>query len=285
MCRSLKRRTETRTIKVHKWLVAICFGLAICLLPPRPDLRASETNEDVLDSPLTVSQVVSRMVEMNNRRSEAIQNYTSLRSYHVELHGLIHIHANMEVKMIYQRSGKKDFVILSESGSAFMCNHVLKRLIKAENDASRQGERRQVSITPRNYNFKLAGYKQNAQGKFYVLDVTPKVKRKFLFKGRIWVDARNFAMVRIEGQPAKTLSWWTPKVNFVYQYKKVGEFWFPALNRTVTHVRLLGNSLLTIQYKDYDLTQVRNVNPYTPVRLILSDLMQHSALIPPSPEH
>lgn len=219
---------------------------------------------------------------MNKRRSDALRSYTSTRSYHVELHGLIHIHANMEVKMTYRRPGQKDFTILSQSGSAFMRNHVLKRLIEAEHQASQQSEHRQVSITPQNYNFRLVGYEQNAQGDVYILDVIPKTKRKFLFKGRIWVSGRNYAIVRIAGQPAKTLSWWTPKVNFVYQYKKVGDFWFPALNKTVTHVRIFGRSLLTIQYNDYNLTDVRNFQPFAPVKPLLSDRMHGATLTPPS---
>lgn len=223
------------------------------------------------------------MVQTNKRRAEAVQSYTSVRSYHLELRGLIHIHASMEVKMTYHWPGKKDFTILSESGSAFMRNHVLKRLIEAENDASRQGERSQVSITPQNYNFKLARYEDNAQGDFYVLDAIPKAKRKFLFKGRIWVSGKNFAITRIEGRPAKMLSWWTPKVNFVYRYKKVGEFWFPALNSTVTHVRIFGRSLLTIRYKDYDLTEARHVKASTLVKVLLSDSIHDKTLIPPSP--
>lgn len=225
------------------------------------------------------------MVEMNKRRTQALRTYTSLRSYDLELHGLIHLHARMKVKMTYHYPGDKDFTILSESGSAFMRNHVLKRLIKAEDQASRRGEHRQISITPHNYDFQLAGYEHTAQGDRYILKVTPKAKRKYLFKGRIWVSAQNFAIVRIAGQPAKTLSWWTPKVNFVYRYRKVGDFWFPALNKTVTHVRIFGRSLLMIRYDDYDLTDARNFQPYTPVRLLLSDRMRKTALIPPSPEH
>lgn len=270
---------------MRKWLLGVYFVLAACLFSARPDLRASETNEETLDSPLTVSQVVSRMVETNKRRTEALRGYTSLRSYDLELHGIINLHAKMEVKMTYRYPGGKDFTILSQSGSAFMRNHVLKRLLEAENDASRQSEHRQVSITPQNYNFQLAGYEKDAQGKYYILDVIPKAKRKFLFKGRIWVNGRNFAIVRIEGQPSKMLSWWTPKVDFVYQYKKVGKFWLPALNKTITHVRIFGRSLLTIRYKDYDFTEARNVHPFTPVKLLSSERTHDVTLIPPSPSH
>ncbi|MEJ2007453.1 MAG: hypothetical protein P8Z30_04720 [Acidobacteriota bacterium] len=274
---------KIQTGEMLKWLLAIGLGLVICLFTAQPGLRASEKGGMTLDSPLTASQVVSRMVEMRDHRKEALRSYTSLRTYHLELHGLISLHANMEVKMTYRYPGVKDFTILSQSGSAYVRNHVFKRILKAENLNSHQSEKRHIAITPENYNFELTGYEQNDQGGFYILNVTPKVKNKYLFKGRIWVDGKSFSIVRIEGQPSETLSWWTPKVNFVYQYKKVGEFWFPASNKTITHVRIFGHSLLTIHYKDYDLTDALRVQPLTAAKVSLSDRTPDMSLIPSQP--
>lgn len=279
----MKMGSKGRLTGTRRKLLGIGLGITLCLFAAEAVLKAAESPAGTFDSPLTTSQVVSRMVEMNHRRTQALRDYTSLRSYHLELHGLIHIHADMVVRMTYHYPGRKEFTILSESGSAFMRNHVLKRLIEAENHASSREEHRQVSITPQNYNFDLVGYQDDSRTPYYILEVTPKVKRKYLFKGRIWVSAKNFAIIRIIGQPAKSLSWWTTKVNFVYMYKKVGEFWFPALNRTVTHVRIFGRSLLTINYKDYDLIRARNVQPLTPVKVLSSDRQQDVSLIPPRP--
>ncbi|HXH50815.1 MAG TPA: hypothetical protein VNM47_15840 [Terriglobia bacterium] len=232
--------------------------------------------------PLTASQVVSRMVEMNRRRTEALRNYSSVRSYHLELHGLINKHADMKVKMKYRWPGKKDFTVLSRSGSAFMQKHVFNRLIEAENEASGRSEHQQASITPENYDFELAGYERDDRGAYYILNVTPRFKRKFLFKGNIRVDDQSFAIVRIEGEPATSLSWWTTKVDFVYRYKRVGGFWLPALNETVTHVRIFGRSLLTIKYQDYDFGTNMNAKSPVPVKLLLSDHAPDSELRPPS---
>jgi len=222
------------------------------------------------------------MVEMNKRRTEALRDYSSVRTYRLELRGLLHKKAEMKVKMTYQWPGKKDFTVLSQSGSAFLRKHVLKKLIEAENQASGRSEHRQSAITPRNYKFELAGYENNAQGHFYILKAVPRAKRKFLFKGRIRVNARNFAITRIEGQPAKSLSWWTTRVNFVYQYKKFGQFWLPALNKTVTHVRIFGRSFLTIDCKNYDLAKPLQVKTQKPVKLLLSDQTANGVLVPPS---
>ncbi len=39
--------------------------------------------------------------------------------------------------------------------------------------------------------------------------VEPQTNNKLLFRGRIWVDAEDFAVVRIEAVPAKNPSFWT----------------------------------------------------------------------------
>jgi outer membrane lipoprotein-sorting protein len=38
----------------------------------------------------------------------------------------------------------------------------------------------------------------------HLREVSPKRKEKYLFRGRIWVDAEDYALARAEGQPAKS---------------------------------------------------------------------------------
>ena len=39
--------------------------------------------------------------------------------------------------------------------------------------------------------------------------VEPKTKNKFLYRGTIWIDGKDFAVVRIKAEPAKNPSFWT----------------------------------------------------------------------------
>ena len=260
----------------------IGITVCICALLAAAEAGGAESNAKAVEAPLNTEQVVRRMVETNHRRTEALRDYSSVRTYHLELRGLLHLEADMKVKMTYQWPGKKDFTVLSQSGSAFMRQHVLKKLIEAENEASGRNEHRQSAITPQNYHFELTGYEDDSEGHYYILQAVPKAKRRFLFKGRIWVNAQNFAITRIEGQPAKSLSWWTTKVDFVYRYKKVGSFWLPASNKTVTQVRIFGRSFLTIDYKNYNLPEPLQVKAQKPVKLLLSDQAPDGALVAPS---
>ena len=65
-------------------------------------------------------------------------------------------------------------------------------------------------------------------------------------------------MARIEGEPAKNPSWWTKRNVIHVIYGKQGDFWLPVRNETVTQVRILGWSLLTIIYQDYQILETRD---------------------------
>jgi hypothetical protein len=85
----------------------------------------------------------------------------------------------------------------------------------------------------------------------YAIDIVPKRHEERLFKGRIWIDAADYALVRAEGEPAKNPSFWTRSVHFVQSYRKSGPFWYPASTESVTDVRIFGSTSLTISYIDY----------------------------------
>jgi hypothetical protein len=58
-------------------------------------------------------------------------------------------------------------------------------------------------------------------------------------------------VVRIEGHPAKKLSFWIQRADFVRQYQKTDGFWLPQKDQTLVQVRLYGKKVLTIEHRDY----------------------------------
>jgi hypothetical protein len=90
------------------------------------------------------------------------------------------------------------------------------------------------------------------------------VNSKYLYKGKIWVDARDFAVTRIAAQPAKNPSFWVSHTEIDTHYAKFGDFWLPLHNESVTHVRFGGDAVLQIDYADYQINganQVQNAHP------------------------
>src|SRR5208283_109793 len=166
--------------------------------------------------------------------------------------------ADLVAAITYQRPDKLKFSIVSESGSALLNKRVLKRLMEAEVESMREENRRRTAIRPENYEFRLVAYEPTLDHDFYVLEVTPRTKNEFQFRGRIWVEEKDFAVTRIEGEPAKNPSWWTKRNVIHVTYEKQGDFWLPVRNETVTQVRILGWSLLTIIYQDYQILETRD---------------------------
>jgi hypothetical protein len=58
-------------------------------------------------------------------------------------------------------------------------------------------------------------------------------------------------VVRIEGHPAKKLSFWIQRADFVRQYQKIDGFWLAQRDETFVEVRLYGKKVLTIEHQNY----------------------------------
>ncbi len=69
--------------------------------------------------------------------------------------------------------------------------------------------------------------------------------------GKVWVDGTDFAVTRIEGEPALNPSFWTKKSEIHHEYRKIQNFWLPVRNESVSYIRLGGRAILTIEYTDY----------------------------------
>jgi outer membrane lipoprotein-sorting protein len=211
-----------------------------------------------VSAPLTADEVIQRIVEMNDARAKALEGYSSLRTYHLECHCLSHKKADMVVRTDYQAPNKKEFTIVSESGSGTVRDRVFKKLLEAEQESMQDENQQRSAITPENYTFQVSDYEKTDTDEFYVLHAQPRGKNKFLFRGHIWVNARDFAITRVEGKPAVNPSWWTVKTDFKRSYQKIGDFWLPESNESETKVRIFGTAVLTIEYRDYQITQAGN---------------------------
>jgi hypothetical protein len=198
----------------------------------------------------SADQVVARMIARDSERQAALHGYTAYRRYVLE-NRAHHKQAEMLVRMICREDGSKQFEVVSASGWSVARKHVFPRLLEAEIDAARPDLREHSRITPENYTFEIAGTDEVRGRLAYVISIEPKTQNKYLARGRIWVDADEYAVVRVEGQPAKNPSFWFKSVHFVHEYNKNGPFWFPVSDRSVTDARILGATEMTIEYFDY----------------------------------
>ena len=205
---------------------------------------------------LSGSAIVEKMMVVNARRSAELRAFEGKRWYQLDYHGLFGGRsASMEVLATYTAPDQHNFSVLSQSGSKLLLNRVLLKLLDSEKEAFKN--HKQVELSPANYEFTLVGTEKLAEGDTcYVLTVKPLKPNKFLYVGKIWVDAHDFAVVRMEGEPAKAPSFWVRDTQIDSSWEKVGGFWFIAHNHSVSHIRMGGVATLTIDYGDYQVTAV-----------------------------
>jgi predicted DNA-binding protein len=161
----------------------------------------------------------------------------------------------MTVDVRYQSRDDKQFTVVSQSGSKFLFAHVLKGLLDGEKEAASAENQKRTDLNAENYNFALTGVEATPGGPQYVLSVTPKTDYKYLYRGKIWVDATDFAVTRIAAEPSKTPSFWVKRSEVNHKYEKVDDFWLPAENKTESWIRLGGHAQLSIEYNNYEITE------------------------------
>jgi hypothetical protein len=233
-----------------------CIGLRQSASAQQPDAAPVADR-----APLTAAQVVHNLVQMNRDRLQALHAYQGTRIYRAEYHGFPGARsAEMVVKVKYLAPGTKEFTVQSATGSKLIIDKVFKKLLEAEKEALDAEMQRRSALTEDNYRFTLIGYERGPSGAEYELRVEPRTKDKFLYRGLIWVDAKDFAVVRLQAEPAKNPSFWTKNSEVEQEYMKVSDFWLPAYNHSVSAIRLGGHAELTIDYKDYEITGASQVS-------------------------
>jgi hypothetical protein len=232
--------------------------LLVLVLPARVRAQSSIPRE-VIESGLSLSQVMDKVVEKNAERADALQKYQGKRVYNLAYTGFpASFHAEMVVDMTYDAPATKKFKIVSQSGSQWMIDRILKRLLEAEQEALTEDNRERVALSPRNYDFTGLERQDTCS---YAVAVQPKVPSKLLYRGRIWVDNKDFAVCRIEVEPAKNPSFWIKKTDIHHSYVKIGDFWLPLENESVSAIRGGGRAVLTIKYQNYEILAARALRP------------------------
>jgi hypothetical protein len=235
--------------------------LAVLNLAPTLGMEAPESSA-LAAAPLHLDQVVDNLIRRNQERAQSLLHSESTRVYRLVYRGFPgEREAEMVVKATYDSPSTKNFKVVSESGSKLIQERVFKRLLESEKEAAQPAISAQTQLNRENYDFQLVSYEPSNTGGQYVLQVSPKSKSKYVYRGKVWVDGTDFAITRIEGEPALNPSFWTKKSEIHHEYRKFQNFWLPVRNESVSYIRLGGRATLTIEYTDYQVTEARHPKP------------------------
>jgi len=251
-------------------IATILIGLTMSAVCGQAELRQESDQEltspiEPLRSGVTEGHIFAQLLAHNEMRKTALADYSARRTYQVvDMRGKVH--AEEIGRMEFRAPDKKTFVVTSENGSSLIRRLALNPLIASEIETAAGKEHHDSAITPENYTAALLGEQQMGPYRCFVMQAVPKRKDKYLFEGKLWIDVDDYAVVRIEGHPAKKLSFWIERANFVRQYQKIGGFWLPQRDETFVQVRLYGEKVLTIDHQDYVVNGTQNKEAATPAQ-------------------
>lgn len=185
-------------------------------------------------------------------REENVTGYTVTETYKLR-NSRFSEPAEMVVNVTYAKGAGKTYKVVSRRGPSFLQSAVLDRMLKEEAEMSRGQMRTEALITSANYEMKLLGEAVIEGRRCKTVELTPRRKSPHLLIGKAWVDATTYNLIRIEGKPAASISFWAGAPNVIREYTEISGFSFARRSIAVTHGILLGRSEITVDYSNYDL--------------------------------
>jgi hypothetical protein len=137
------------------------------------------------------------------------------------------------------------YTVVSESGSEYMRNKVLKAVLKREQELIAAGDCQRSELTPDNYNFEGETYEN---GERYI-QIKPKRKDVLLVDGRMVLSGDGSELLRVEGRLSKNPSFWTSLVNVIRHYARLDGVRVPISTESVAKVKFAGIAHLEVHYE------------------------------------
>ncbi len=188
----------------------------------------------------SVGEIVSRMQAAEN----AVQNrpeYTVLREYRLSGADTSSPTSKVLAEIDYIPPGSKQFTIRNTEGNE-RGETIVRRVLEHEVTMAKDSSNSDFSTA--NYDFALLGQESLDGRTCYVLQLSPKRDTTELLRGKAWVDASTFLVLRIKGQPAKNPSWWIKDLTVAVDYGRADGIWLPLATRAKAELHLFGTHVL-----------------------------------------
>ena len=194
-------------------------------------------------APLSLDRIVGAMEQRQADNHAAARPYSIVREYRLfGSDSAEQPESTVVARIQYLAPERTQYSILKTTGSSRGVGIVHRVL---ENESEIHKDPQTYGIAAANYDFALQGEQVVDGRRCYVLGLRPKRKDHRLIDGRAWVDAESFQVRLIQGEPAKSPSWWLKKVQVTMHYGDIGGVWAPLSTQAVVDVRWFGKRLFT----------------------------------------
>jgi len=154
------------------------------------------------------------------------------------------------------------YQITAEDGASSIRDKVLRAVLEGERVVIAQGWTERTALARSNYVFQPNGV--DAEGLANVL-LSPRRKEHVLVAGTMFLKPDDGGLVRVQGQLAKSPSFWIKNVKIVRTYERINGVVVPVALQSTAQVRLLGSATLrmTYSYSEVDGQPVASTHPDT----------------------
>jgi hypothetical protein len=154
--------------------------------------------------------------------------------------------------------GRITYEKLRFEGDGTVKKEIIYRYLSAEAEAH-EDPSYSVPLTPANYNFKYKRKTALDGRDTYLFDVSPKRKRKGVFRGQLWIDALTFLRVQEAGYLVKSPSVFLKKVAFVRKYSIRDGISVPLQEQSFVDTWLgAGRAELTVDFSNFAVDSARD---------------------------
>lgn len=200
-------------------------------------------------------QVVSRVAAAESERESDVRKVICTRQYTLrnprwEKDGVMRVLITADA-----RTGAKQYEVLSMQAEGLQKKVFMKVLEAEMEDSRREKSDGDTSVTAANYDFEFGGTKVVNGKELVVVQLKPKRSSKFLIEGTAWIDPKENAIVRVEGKTARSVSFWIGKPHITQSFRKVDDVWVSATNKSVSNVKLLGRTEMTVDFDEYKIVR------------------------------
>jgi hypothetical protein len=151
----------------------------------------------------------------------------------------------------FRPPSSKHYNIESRSGSS-RGEQIVRRILDHEVEAAtKPADTHTAAVNTDNYDFTYLGESMLDNQACYLLGLKPKRKDKDLISGQAWVDKHSLLVRHIEGEVAKTPSWWLKTVRVKLAFAYLEGTWLQTNMEAVADVRFVGPHTLTSRVLDY----------------------------------
>lgn len=198
--------------------------------------------------------MISSIDKAQQEREQRLAEYTAMEHYTVR-NSHFEETAELAAKVFYQRGPGKRYQVLWRKGPGFLQERVINRILKEDATLSRSSERSQTLLTSANYAMKVQGTQLLRGEQCYIVNIRPRAHKFSLIEGTAWIDAKDFSLLRIEGRPATSPSFWTGRPFIEREYTILDGLSFPKHSRATSKGFFTGKSELDIDYSQYVITK------------------------------